>query len=379
MDIPPKTEAAIARDFQREVWCLFGLPVDNLSMASTKALLRERVNLDGTTILSTINVNWVVQSFADAEFRSAILNSDLVVLDGKPLLWLAKLLGCPMQETVPGSSLIEELMSEETNKPLTIFLFGGEGNTAELAKERINQHHGGLRAIGALNPGFCSVEQMSTSSIIDSINSAKPDILLIALGAQKGTQWIERNRNQLNAKIVSHLGATINFLADTVKRAPPFMQNMGLEWVWRIIQEPKLFSRYMLDALVLLSVLLAHLPLWLQYCAWRRRFGRELGGSAVKHQESERAYTLSFDHFPQANQGSLLRHLFFQTALTDKELVLDFQSTEYADSSLLGLLLLLQKHQQRKGKRLAFINVPKRLKQIFHLFCIQNGSTRAAG
>lgn len=375
MDTPPKKEAAIAQDFQRDVWCLFGLPVDNLTMASTKTLLRERVNQEGTTVLSTINVNWVVQSFADPEFRSAILNSDLVTLDGKPLLWLAKLLGCPMRETVPGSSLIEELMAEESHTPLTIFLFGGEGNTAELAMDRINQGKGGLRAVGALNPGFGTVEEMSSDAIFDAINSTKPDILLVALGAQKGTQWIERNRNQLNAKIISHLGATINFLAGTVKRAPRFMQGYGLEWLWRIVQEPKLFSRYALDGLVLLRVLLSRLPLWLRYLVWCRSFSRELRSGTEQWQESERAATVTLGFCPQLGHG--LRDLVCRAVLTDKELVLDFQDTKYANGAFLGLLLLLQKHQQRKGKRLTFINMHERLKQISHLFCFQNASAGA--
>ena len=242
----------LTRDLQRDVHCLFGLPVDNLTMAQTKALLRGRCTQEGKTVLATINVNWVAESFRDPTFRDAIINSDLVVLDGKPLLWLSRLLGCPMRETVPGSTLIQELLEEPSDQPLTIFLFGGEGEAAERAMERINERqNGGLRAVGALNPGFGTVDEMSSETIIEAINKTSPNILLVALGAKKGTQWIERNRERLNAKIISHLGATVNFLAGTVKRAPAFMQRSGLEWVWRIAQEPKLFNRYLIDGLLL--------------------------------------------------------------------------------------------------------------------------------
>ena len=248
--LPPPDR--LLRDLQRDVHCLFGLPVDNLTMAQTKALLRERCKQEGNTVLATINVNWVAESFRDPTFRDAIINSDLVVLDGKPLLWLSRLLGCPMRETVPGSTLIQELLEEPSDQPLTIFLFGGEGEAAERAMERINERqNGGLRAVGALNPGFGTVDEMSSETIIEAINKTSPNILLVALGAKKGTQWIERNRERLNAKIISHLGATVNFLAGTVKRAPAFMQRSGLEWVWRIAQEPKLFNRYLIDGLLL--------------------------------------------------------------------------------------------------------------------------------
>ena len=374
MDIPSQTYAAIARDFQRDVWCLFGLPVDNLTMVSTKAILRERVNQGGTTVLSTINVNWVVQSFSDPEFRSAILNSDLVTLDGKPLLWLAKLLGCPMRETVPGSSLIEELMAEETDKPLTIFLLGGEDNTAKRAMERINQRRGGLRAVGALNPGFGTVEQMSTSATINKINSTKPDILLVALGAKKGTLWIERNRNQLNAKIISHLGATINFLAGTVKRAPRLMQACGLEWAWRIIQEPKLFSRYAGDGLVMLLFFLPRLPLWWRYRYLYRQFRQEQPNTDVRVRESTEDILLSFGRNMQSTATVSFCEILNNCFFSEKKLVLNFQETEFIDGEFLGCLLFWVSQVKKSGRKVEIINCD-RLAPIFKLFGLHQFST----
>lgn len=234
---------------------LFGLPVDNLGMSETKTLLRQIAKDGKQVVLSTINVNWVVTATRDPGFRAAILNSDLVVLDGKPLLWLSKLRGYPMREVVPGSTLIQELHQEKTAAPpLTIFLFGGENGVARKAMEHINSTPGGLKAVGALNPGFGTVAQLSSPEILDAINRTRPDILLVALGAKKGTQWITRNRHQLDARIISHLGATINFLAGTVLRAPRPLRLLGLEWLWRIYQEPKLFTRYAGDGLALLRL-----------------------------------------------------------------------------------------------------------------------------
>jgi N-acetylglucosaminyldiphosphoundecaprenol N-acetyl-beta-D-mannosaminyltransferase len=244
----------IAND-SRARYLLFGLPVDNLDMAETKALMRKIVKDGKQVVLSTINVNWVVTATRDCDFRVAILDSDIVVLDGKPLLWLSKLRGYPMREVVPGSTLIQELHQDKTEaSPLTIFLFGGENGVARKAMERINSNRGGLKAVGALNPGFGTIAQISTPAIIETINQTRPDILLVALGAKKGTQWIAHNRHRLNAKIISHLGATINFMAGTVERAPRLMRKLGLEWLWRICQEPKLFTRYAGDGLVLLRL-----------------------------------------------------------------------------------------------------------------------------
>jgi N-acetylglucosaminyldiphosphoundecaprenol N-acetyl-beta-D-mannosaminyltransferase len=241
----------------REIYYLCGLPVDNLNMSQTKALLRKVVREGKQVVLSTINVNWMVESLRSPDFRKSILNSDIVVIDGKPLLWLSKLRGYPMTEVVPGSSLIQDLHKEKASgNPLTIFMFGGENDVAQRAMERINANSGGLEAVGAMNPGFGSINEMSTRDIISSINQAHPDILLVALGAKKGMQWIDHNRHRLDARIISHLGATINFLAGTVQRAPIWMQKLGVEWLWRVWQEPKLFIRYAKDGQVFLRLLL---------------------------------------------------------------------------------------------------------------------------
>ena len=374
MSSPPDR---ITRDLQRDVHCLFGLPVDNLTIAQTKALLRERCTQEGNTVLATINVNWVAQSLREPAFREAIINSDLVVLDGKPLLWLAQLLGCPMRETVPGSTLIQELLEEPSEQPLTIFLFGGEGDVADRAMLRINERkNGGLRAVGALNPGFGTVEEMSTDAIIDAINTTCPDFLLVALGAKKGTQWIEYNRDRLNAKVISHLGATINFLAGTIKRAPYILQRFGLEWVWRIVQEPKLFSRYSSDGFRILKVLVDSFPLWLKYQVWRRCFSKELRAVSAQIEERRGTTILTFGFYSQANHDSTLRELVCRAALADKDISLDLYSTKYVDSACSGLLLLLKKHQKRKKKNLTLNNMQRRVKQIFRLFGVRNASAR---
>ncbi|MDH3347101.1 MAG: WecB/TagA/CpsF family glycosyltransferase [Desulfobulbaceae bacterium] len=363
---------SIAEDFARDIWCLFGLPVDNLTMASTKVLLRNRRREANGLVLATINVNWVVQSFGDPIFRDAILNSDLVSLDGRPLLWLAKLLGYPMTELVPGSTLIQELQQDKkTGSPLSLFLFGGDEGAAQQAFEQVNNNQGGLRAIGALNPGFGSVEEMSSDAVIASINQAEPDILLVALGARKGTRWIEHNRHRLNARVISHLGATINFLAGTVKRAPLWVRKVGMEWAWRILQEPKLFSRYASDGLTILRFMAGRFFLWRQYLAWQKRFRHVVINDYVGVLEVGGQMTLSLGRNLKGAKDSAIRRIFSDYVCSGKDLVLDFEQTEFADGSFMGLLLLLVKHQQRNGRKLEFVNVHGQLASLFKLFCVR--------
>ena len=362
---------AITRYFSRDVYCLFGLPVDNLTLAGAKDLLRDNARRQNHQVLSTINVNWVAQSWRDPGFRTAILNSESVTLDGKPLLWLARLLGYPMTELVPGSTLIEEINRDKTiNPPLTIFFFGGDDEAGRRAMERVNANGGGLRAVGFLSPGFGSVEEMSSEEIIAAINQTEPDILLVALGARKGTLWIEHNRHRLKAKTISHLGATINFLAGTVKRAPQSLSNIGLEWVWRILQEPKLFSRYAGDGLLLLRILAGRWPAWQRYRSWEKSFRRQELDQDARVQESDQAIILSFGRNLGVTPDSPLRALFSRCSQSGKDLVLNFNETEFADGAFMALLLILAKQQDKQGRGMRMTNINDRLAAIFNFFGI---------
>jgi N-acetylglucosaminyldiphosphoundecaprenol N-acetyl-beta-D-mannosaminyltransferase len=363
----------MAREFARDVWCLFGLPVDNLTLAATKDLLRTRVKERGRVVLSTINVNWVVHAFSDPAFRKAILNSDLVVLDGRPLLWLAKLIGYPMTGVVPGSTLIHEVLQEKGHgAPLSLFLFGGEPGAAEQALARVNKVDGGLKAVGALNPGFGTVAEMSGNQIIAAINKTVPDILLVALGAQKGARWIEHNRHRLEAKVISHLGATVNFLAGTVRRAPVPVQQIGMEWCWRILQEPKLFVRYASDALVLLRLVTGCFLGWRHYFGWQKHFRQVEVDDAVDWHEQDQEVTLSFGRNVQGTREAAVRQLFCRCVLSRKDITLDFQQTEFVDGAFMGLLLLLMKHQQANGCTLHLINIHGRLSRLFDFFGVNH-------
>jgi N-acetylglucosaminyldiphosphoundecaprenol N-acetyl-beta-D-mannosaminyltransferase len=368
-EVPPSPpDARIEQDFQRDVWCLFGLPVDNLTLEGTKHLLRERVKLPYNTVLSTINVNWVVQSFADPAFRAAIINSDIVTLDGKPLLWLAKLLGYPMTETVAGSTLIQELHQDKTtDTKLSIFLFGGEDDAAAQAAKEINKNPGGLYAVGSLNPGFGTVEEMSSDVIIKTINQTRPDILLVALGAKKGTQWIERNRGRLEAKIISHLGATINFLAGKVQRAPLIVRRIGMEWAWRILQEPKLFPRYATDGLILLRVLVSRFLLWRKYLYLMTKTRNIPVDTSVSSCEGEQELRFSFGKNLRLTKDSSFPKLFLAFATSRKTITLSFKQTEFVDGAIAGLLLLLKKHQLKNKNSINYTQVHDKLNQIFTL------------
>lgn len=247
-----------AENLQRDVIALLGLPIDVIDEAGAAARIEAAIRDRRKLFLTTPNLNFLIGCQRDPAFARSVLDSDLSLADGMPLLWLARLLGVPLPERVAGSSLFERLRQTPPGPdviPIRVYYFGGPPGAAEAAAQRTNADGGRMHCVGWASPGFEPVEQLSTPEWLDPINAAQPDFLVIALGAQKGQAWIQRNRAQLNVPVISHLGAVVNFAAGTVSRAPLWVQRFGLEWLWRIKEEPQLWRRYWNDGLGLLRVL----------------------------------------------------------------------------------------------------------------------------
>jgi N-acetylglucosaminyldiphosphoundecaprenol N-acetyl-beta-D-mannosaminyltransferase len=198
-------------------------------------------------VVVTPNVNFVSMASSDAQFRRTVLDSHLSLVDGMPLVWLGRRMGIPFPERVAGSSLLVRLAREQRMPPLKVYIFGGEPGVSELAARRIGQFGPGLVAVGYCSPGFGSLDSISTPEVIADINRSGADLLILSLGAKKGHQWIARNQASLETPVITHLGAAVNFIAGTIRRAPAWMQKSGLEWLFRIQQEPQLFRRYWTD------------------------------------------------------------------------------------------------------------------------------------
>src|SRR6185437_1564784 len=284
-------------DLTREVYGVLGIPVDVIDMSTV--LRRIGIAAAGTApfLISTVNLNFLITSRSDAEFRESLLCSDLCTADGMPIVWLAQLLGVRIRERIAGADIFERLKSTRTfTRHLKVFLFGGAEGTAAAACKTLNAEPGGMTCVGTLYPGFCTVDEMSTDTIFDTINSSNADILAAALGAKKGQAWLLRNHERLKAPIRVHLGATINFQAGTLKRAPVPMQKWGLEWLWRVKEEPQLWRRYWDDGLALLRlVLMQVVPLIIL----RQWYSFKLGGKGkylrVERADDHKSVILSID------------------------------------------------------------------------------------
>ncbi len=354
----------IDKDFSRNIWCLLGLPFDAVNMNQAAIEILSAANERRRCFLSTPNLNFLCGTQTDAAFRESVINSELSVVDGFPIVLTAKLLGIPLPERVAGSNLVEFLYSRNTDVPLKVFFFGGEPGVAEKASQAVNEKPSGLVSVGQYTPGFGSVENMSTPEIIDTINRNDVELLIVAVSAKKGQAWIELNRHQLKAPVISHLGAVINFFAGTVKRAPVSVQNMGLEWLWRIYQEPSLWKRYYDDGLRFLKLLACNVfPYWLQL-KFKPLPSDDQPVAIQTAITPENRYQIAISGNCTYRTIAPLRTEYKKAVLDNRDVVIDLQHVQTIDSAFLGLSLILYKHLKTSGHSVKFINFNKNIRRI---------------
>ena len=282
-----------------------------------------------------------------------------------PLIWLAKLMRLPIYERVAGADLFVKLKSQDrAERPLKVFLLGGPDGTAGRVSVKLNSDKCGLQCVGALNPGFGTIEQMSRPDIIDKINNSGADLLAIFFGAEKAQQWLVHNHDRLRPSIRAQFGATINFEAGTVRRAPSFLRNTGFEWLWRIKEEPYLWRRYWADGKALLKLLVTcALPLAI---AARRRNG-EATSFAIHSNEGPSSVTVWLSGSAVAkNVDETVRH--FRAALAAyKHVHVDLANVDYINSRFFGLLLMTRKRLANQGNKLVFTSVSPKARRMFKL------------
>lgn len=364
-----RTENSKPPDFERDVHCLLGLPIDAIDLAGAEQRIRAAAAARMHCFMSTPNVNFVIESRSDDAFRNAVLHSDLSVADGMPLVWLARLIGIPIRERVAGASLFEALRGGE-GRPLAVYFFGGADSVAEAAGRRLAREAKGLVCVGYESPGFGSVEEMSSEETIRRINASHADLLVVSLGARKGQAWIERNRSRLDVPVVSHLGAVVDFTAGTVRRAPAWMQRAGLEWLWRIKEQPALWRRYLNDGLALALLLLTRVLPYVWYVRSRAPHAPPAEAS-VEAREKKHAYVIVLRGAWTRANIARLRRCFSQAAQSGKDVRLDMTAVRHVDSAFIGLVMLLFAYLQQHRRRLAIVCVPSPVQRVLDYCCAE--------
>jgi N-acetylglucosaminyldiphosphoundecaprenol N-acetyl-beta-D-mannosaminyltransferase len=369
IDIDKVRSAPRADDLAREVYCILGTPVDAIEMPAVLQRIKAAVASAAAFTISTPNLNFLVNSQSDREFRETLLLSDLSPTDGMPIVWIAQLMGIPIKHRISGSDIFEALKAPDgTGRPLKVFLFGGAEGVAAAASKALNVEPSGLACVGTMCPGFGTVDEMSRDEVIQEINSSRADFLVAALGAKKGQLWLQRNHHRLRIPIRAHLGATINFQAGTIKRAPRMLRKLGLEWLWRIKEEPHLWQRYWHDGIVLLHELVTCvLPLAL-WTRWQRlRWHPARHNLFIQQVQDDESVTLALFGAATARHVHKAISCFRDALVAGKKITVDLSHTRLVDARFLGLLLMLRKRLKEQQLGLELAGVSSRLERWFHL------------
>ncbi len=225
-----------------------GLVVDVVNMAGALDAIDALVAAKAGGTVFTPNVDHVVQVEHDPRFRAAYDDVSLSLVDGMPLMWAARLLKTPLPEKVSGSDLILPLMRRAAERGHRVYFLGGAEGAAELAKQKLLEQFPTLQIVG-IDPARIDVNGSAElqAPILARIAAAKPDLLLVALGAPKQEIWSHEQRAALGSAVAIGVGASLDFIAGAQTRAPKWMSDSGLEWAYRLAQNPRrMASRYLL-------------------------------------------------------------------------------------------------------------------------------------
>jgi N-acetylglucosaminyldiphosphoundecaprenol N-acetyl-beta-D-mannosaminyltransferase len=351
-------------NFARPVYCVLGLPFDAVALEEAVTLVDMAARSGQRCFLSTPNLNFLINSLTDVEFRDSVIRSDLSVADGMPLVWIARLLGVPLPERVAGSSIFDSLR-KKSGLPLSIYFFGGPDGVAKQACEKLNSTPSGLVCVGYQSPGFGSIVEMSNTEVIEGINTSRADFLVVALGAKKGQAWIEHNLASLKVSAVSHLGAVVNFVAGTVSRAPVWLQRTGMEWLWRIKEEPSLWRRYFTDGLALLKLLATRILPAALYFRIFTPGDEDFSLAGISVSEEGELRTISLSGAWGVRNLSQLSEAFVLATLSPCSIYLDFGEVTHVDSRCIGLLMLLYGHQSKIRKNFSLKRVRPNVARLF--------------
>jgi len=235
---------------------LFGMEIDRVTMSQAveRVLDLAADHESGCRYVVTPNLDHAVMFQENSALRAAYADAALILADGWPLVTASRWLGKPLPERVAGSDLTPALFSAacQTRRPLRVFLLGAAPGVAERAAQAIEKRWPAVHVCGHCSPplGF-EREPATNKRILEQVAAARPDLLVVGLGAPKQELWLHAHRDELEVPVALGVGATIDFLAGERRRAPRWMQQVHLEWLHRLASEPRrLAARYWRDATV---------------------------------------------------------------------------------------------------------------------------------
>jgi len=231
---------------------------DYLTMAQAVESIVSRAERKEGGYVVTPNVDHVVLAEKDGGIRAAYAEATLSLVDGMPLVWASRLAGYPLPEKISGSDLVRPLLARAAEKGLRIYLLGAAPGVGARAAERLKEEIPGLNVVGVDSPGLgFESDPVAEAETRRRMAAADPDIVLVALGCPKQELLMRRWRSAGARAVMLGIGASLDFIAGEVRRAPAWMSATGLEWLYRLAQDPRrLARRYLVQDAAILGVII---------------------------------------------------------------------------------------------------------------------------
>lgn len=233
---------------------LFGVPIDALTMRETVERVESSIRGRRSLLIGVVNAAKLVNMQRDAALHESVLASDLILADGMAVVWASRLLGKPLPERIAGIDLMLQLFARGNECGWRVFCLGAKADVLARFAQRVAEQYPGLRLVGCRH-GYYKPEE--EPDVAREIGAARPDILLVAMTSPRKEQFLARWHDVIG-NVVSHgVGGSFDVVAGVVKRAPAIWQRLGLEWLYRVLQEPgRLWKRYLITNSVFVMMVL---------------------------------------------------------------------------------------------------------------------------
>jgi len=235
---------------------LFGLKFISTRFDQFVEIITDLVPVEKKVTIFPVSVDVLLQSKRDAEFFFILKNAYFLTPDGVPILWTSRILGKKLTAKISGSDLFPAVCKAAAENKYRVFFLGAKPGVAQRASINLKKQYPKLDVVGVYSPPFgFEKSEKENQHIVKMIIDKHPDILFVGLGAPKQEKWIWRYKDKINVPISMAVGASFDFMADNLKRAPRWMQRHGLEWFFRLCQEPRrLWKRYLLGNLIFIWI-----------------------------------------------------------------------------------------------------------------------------
>ena len=344
---------------------IMGLPLNSSTADETVEAMERLILSGGTHQVCPVNLDVWLNSLADAHLHRIMAGSSLVVPDGMPLVWASGLLGCKLAERVTGVDLVPRLADLSARKGYGIFLLGGRPGVGERAKELLERNYPGARIVGTYSPAEENLIRMDHTEILNRIHAARPDILLVAFGNPKQEKWIWMHRKRLGVPLAMGVGGSFDILVGDMRRAPKWIQQCGLEWAMRFVQEPqRLGPRYLRDFIGLARRLpLALLAAWMQK-PW-------LGPSRVTTSSTPEVLHVYVHGRLGSDIADALQQATTASIINGQVMVVHLQTVQQTTAAGFGVLLSARRQLLEAGLSLSLAGLSLKMRFLLHAWRMQ--------